>query len=28
VDQLDQAMGPHFEQLRPMVDGFAIIPTA
>lgn len=28
VDQLDAALGPHFEGLRPIVDGFAIVPTA
>jgi len=28
VDQLDAAMSPHFEKLRPIMDGFAIIPTA
>ena len=28
VDQLDAALGPHFAGLRPIVDGFAIVPTA
>lgn len=27
VDGLDAALGPHFSTLRPIVDGFAIIPT-
>jgi hypothetical protein len=27
VEQLDAALGPHFEGLRPIVDGFAIVPT-
>lgn len=28
VDQLDAALSPHFEKLRPIMDGFAVIPTA
>lgn len=28
LDQLDAALSPHFAKLRPVVDGFAIVPTA
>jgi 3-oxoacyl-[acyl-carrier protein] reductase len=28
LDQLDQRLSPHFAALRPVVDGFAIVPGA
>ncbi len=28
VDQLDATLSPHFATLRPIVDGFTIVPTA
>jgi 3-oxoacyl-[acyl-carrier protein] reductase len=28
VDELDAALSPHFEKLRPILDGFAVDPMA